>query len=111
MLMDLEDRKCSFCGKSKVSENWIFKESAYCSYRCYAIGNAKLLLFLSLVFGTLFIGSMIGLIIAQIPAAIHIPFIIVLVFGPIPGIVTSILGFIYKKQDEKATEETLSEES
>ena len=104
MLMDSKDRKCSFCGENKISKYWVFKESAYCSYRCYAIGNAKLLLILSLFFGILFIGSMTGLAIAGISPAIHVPFVIAMVFGPIPGLLTSILGFIYKKQDRKATE-------
>ncbi len=107
--MDLKDRNCSFCGENKVSEYWIFKESAYCSYRCYAIGNAKLLLILSLFFGTLFAGSMTGLAIAGIPPAIHVPFVIAMVFGPMPGIVTSILGYIYKKQDRDAAENAENE--
>ena len=102
--MDLKDRKCSFCGESKISEYWVFKESAYCSYKCYAIGNAKLLLILSIFFGILFVGSMIGLAIAGIPAAIHVPFIIAMIFGPIPGFITSILGYIYKKKDRTTAE-------
>ncbi len=109
MLMDLKNRNCSFCGENKVSEYWIFKESAYCSYRCYAIGNAKLLLILSIFFGTLFVGSMTGLAIAGIPPAIHVPFIIAMVFGPIPGFITSILGYIFKKQDKDTTEEAQNE--
>jgi len=100
MLMDSKNRKCSLCGKNKISQYWTFQKSAYCSFKCYAKGNARLLLFLSIFFGVLFIGSMVGLVLADVPPAVHTPFIIAMVFGPIPGFVISILGFIYRKEDK-----------
>ena len=98
--MDSENRKCSSCGANKISPYWTFQKSAYCSFHCYAKSNARLLLFLSLFFGILFVGSMTGLILADVPPAVHTPFIIGLIFGPIPGIVISILGFIYRKEEK-----------
>lgn len=98
--MDSENRKCSSCGANKISPYWTFQKSAYCSFRCYAKSNARLLLFLSIFFGVLFVGSMTGLILAGVSPAVHTPFIIGLIFGPIPGIVISILGFIYRKEEK-----------
>ncbi len=98
--MDSENRKCSSCGANKISAYWTFQKSAYCSFRCYAKSNARLLLFLSIFFGVLFVGSMTGLILAGVAPAVHTPFIIGLIFGPIPGIVISILGFIYRKEEK-----------
>ncbi len=101
MFMDYVNKICSYCGNENVNPYWNFKTTGYCSFRCYATSSAKLLLFLSLFFGSLFVGSMIGLGFTSIPPTIHIPFIVAMLFGPIPGFFISLIGFNYRREDRK----------
>lgn len=99
--MDLKSRKCSFCGRSPVSAYWTFKTTAYCSFRCYATSSAGVLLLLSAIFGTLFIGLIIAFALLRIHPAIYITVIVASVFGPIPGIIISLLGYKYRRENKK----------
>ncbi|MHA1199401.1 MAG: RING finger domain-containing protein, partial [Candidatus Heimdallarchaeaceae archaeon] len=70
--------------------------------RCYAINSAKLLLMLSSVFAFIFIASMVGMSFSpELDPLLFIPFLVALSLGPVPGYITSVLGFIYRKQDKK----------
>jgi len=95
-------RRCTNCGKDQLSPYWTFKNSGYCSYRCYAVNSAGSLLLYSSIFMAIFIGSMVGMSFAKdLNNALYIPFIVAMSLGPIPGYVTAILGYIYRKQDKK----------
>ena len=95
-------RKCTHCGRNQISVYWTFKNSAFCSYRCYATNSAGTLLVLSSFFAFIFIASMIGMSFAEnVNPALYSPFIVALSLGPLPGYITSILGYIYRKQDKK----------
>lgn len=100
MHMDLKSRKCSFCGKSPVNVYWTFKTTAYCSFRCYATSSAGILLLLSVIFGALFAGLMIVFAVLGIRPVIHIPVIVAIVFGPLPGFIISFLGYKYRREDK-----------
>lgn len=94
-------RKCTNCGRNQISLYWTFKNSAFCSYRCYAIHSAGLLLLLSSVFAFIFIASMIGMSFSpNLKPALYIPFLVALSLGPIPGYITSFLGYIYRRQEK-----------
>ncbi len=95
-------KRCTNCGKNQISLYWTFKNSAFCSYRCYAIHSAGLLLLLSSVFAFIFIASMIGMSFSpNLKPALYIPFLVALSLGPLPGYITSVLGYIYRRQEEK----------
>ena len=95
-------KRCTNCGIKRTSVYWTFKNSAFCSYRCYAVHSAGLLLLLSSVFGFIFVASMIGMSFSPVlDPLLYIPFIVALILGPIPGYVTSLLGYIYRRQDKK----------
>ena len=96
----VERRKCSFCGKSPVNVYWTFKTTAYCSFRCYATSSAGILLLLSVIFGALFAGLMIVFAVLGIRPVIHIPVIVAIVFGPLPGFIISFLGYKYRREDK-----------
>ncbi|MCE7743033.1 MAG: E3 ubiquitin protein ligase [Candidatus Heimdallarchaeota archaeon] len=95
-------KRCTNCGIDRTSLYWTFKNSAFCSYRCYAVHSAKLLLLLSSVFAFIFIASMVGMSFSpELDPLLFIPFLVALALGPVPGYITSFLGFIYRRQDKK----------
>ncbi len=95
-------KRCTQCGKDIISRYWTFKTTAFCSYRCYAVNSAGLLLILSSVFAFIFVASMVGMSFSpNLKPALYIPFLVALSFGPVPGYITSFLGYIYRKQDKK----------
>ncbi len=96
------NKRCTQCGINRISVYWTFKNSAFCSYRCYAINSAGILLLLSSVFAFIFVASMVGMSFApSVDPALYIPFAVALSLGPVPGYITSVLGYIYRKQDKK----------
>jgi len=94
-------QRCSVCGKPEISKEWTFKSTSYCSFRCFAKGSIKVLIFYSIIFSLIFIPSMIALAFSDIPIGIIVPFIIAELLGPLPGFVIGLLGLFYKRKDKK----------
>ena len=100
------EKKCVVCGKPAVNTHWSTKQTFFCSFKCYAMSSAKLLLLLSFVFSVIFIGFGTWLLLSnsvQPPEkyVLLIPFITAEVLGPVPGFIISIIGFVYNKEEKE----------
>ncbi len=99
--------KCVVCGKPEVNTHWSSKQTFFCSFKCYAMSSAKLLLLLSFIFSVMFIGFGAWIVFTDTPLDLKtrlvllIPFITAEFLGPIPGFVISIIGFFYNRSDRK----------
>ena len=98
--------KCVVCGKPEVNSHWSTKQTFFCSFRCYAMSSAKLLLLLSFIFSVMFFGFGTWLIIADANLVLLIPFITAEVLGPIPGFVISMIGFNLNRKEGKLNADT-----
>ena len=103
--MNTMENKCVVCGKPEVNTHWSTKQTFFCSFKCYAMSSAKLLLLLSFIFSVMFFGFGTWLVIADAPLVLLIPFITAEVLGPVPGFVISIIGFVYNKKEENNNDE------